>query len=105
MALSRRNFLNQLGVAGSLAAATSVPIPPASARGGSRAPISGGVLHAPFSPHAAALTTPAAGRLNLNVTTIETIWVDLPLRPAPARRMLAENYEWRYFQIHKVKLA
>ena len=105
MALSRRNFLNQLGVAGSLAAATSVPIPPASARGGSRAPISLGALRPPLSAHAAAVTTPDVGHLNLNVTTIETVWVDLPLRPVPARRMLAENYEWRYFQIHKVKLA
>ena len=27
------------------------------------------------------------------------------MRPVPARRMLAENYDWTYFQIHKVKLA
>jgi len=51
------------------------------------------------------LQNPAAGHLNLNVTTIETIWVNVPLRPVPARRMLAENYDWTYFQIYKVKLA
>jgi L-alanine-DL-glutamate epimerase-like enolase superfamily enzyme len=105
MALSRRNFLNQLGAAGSLAAATSVASPPASGRGGSRVPVSSGVLQPPFSPHAAALANPAAGHLNLNVTTIETVWVNVPLRPVPARRMLAENHDWTYFQIHKVQLA
>jgi hypothetical protein len=93
MALSRRNFLNQLGAAGSLAAATSVATPLASASGGSRAPTSGGVLQPPYSLHAAALATPAAGHLNLDVTTIETVWVNVPLRPVPARRMLAENYD------------
>ena len=105
MAMSRRNFLNQLGAAGSLAAATSVASPVASARGGSPASISGRVLKPPPSAHGAALANPAAGHLNLNVTTIETVWVNVPLRPVPARRMLAENYDWTYFQIYKVKLA
>jgi len=98
MALSRRSFLNRLGATGSLAAA-------ASARGGSFASISGRMLKPPFSPHASATATPAASRLNLNVTAVDTVWVNLPMRPVPARRMLAENYEWKYFQIYKVKLA
>ena len=50
-------------------------------------------------------TAPGAGRLNLNVASVETTWVNVPMRPVPARRMFAENYEWKYFQIHKVKLA
>jgi galactonate dehydratase len=104
MALSRRNFFNQLGV-GSLAAATSVAGLPASARSGTLASISSGVWKPPFSSRLAAASTPSAGNLNLTVKTIETIWVNLPFRPVPARRMLAENYEWTYFQIQKVKLA
>ncbi len=104
MALSRRNFFNQLGV-GSLAAATSAAGLPASTRGGTLASKSSGVWKPPFISHLAATPTPSAGNLNLAVKTIETIWVNLPFRPVPARRMLAENHEWTYFQIHKVKLA
>jgi len=48
---------------------------------------------------------PAIGNLSLNVEKVETTWVNVPLRPVPARRMFAENYEWTYFQIHKVTLA
>jgi hypothetical protein len=36
----------------------------------------------------------------LEVTSVDTVWVNLPMRPVPARRMFAENYEWKYFQIH-----
>jgi galactonate dehydratase len=104
MALSRRRFFHQLGAAGSLAAATSVAGSPASRQGGTLASVSGGILKPPLA-HGAATTTPAAAHLNLNVAAIETVWVNLPLRPVPARRMLAENYDWTYFQIHKVKLA
>ena len=49
-------------------------------------------------------TAPAVGNLNLNVSKVETTCVNVPLRPIPARRMRAENYEWTYFQIHKVTL-
>jgi galactonate dehydratase len=105
MALSRRSFLNHLGATGSLAAAATVASSPASARGGILASISGGVLKPPFSTRAAATTTSAAGHLNLNVTTVDTVWVNVPMRPVPARRMFAENHNWTYFQIHKVKLA
>ena len=105
MALSRRSFFNQLGAAGSLVAASSVADLPASVRGGTLASVSSGVWKPASSAHAAAITSPAAGDLNLRVTTIETVWVNVPFRPVPARRMLAENYEWTYFQIHKVKLA
>jgi galactonate dehydratase len=57
------------------------------------------------SPQAAAGAAPAFARLNLNVDKIETIWLELPFRPVPGRRMFAENYEWRFFQIQKVTLA
>jgi galactonate dehydratase len=48
---------------------------------------------------------PAPAKLNLDVSKVETIWLELPFRPLPARRMLAENYEWKFFQIQKVTLA
>jgi len=50
-------------------------------------------------------SAPAIGNLNLNVARIETTWVNVPMRSVPARRMVAENYEWTFFQIHKVTLA
>ena len=105
MALSRRSFFNHLGAAGSLAAATGVAGLSASTGGGTRASISGSVWKPPFSAHAAPHSALPAGNMNLNVTAVETVWVNLPMRPVPARRMFAENYEWTYFQIHKVKLA
>ena len=93
MSLSRRSFFNQLGVAGSLAASAKG----AAARAGAplgpvpKPPAKGGRRPAPD--------------VNLNVASVETTWVEVPMRPVPGRRMFVENYEWRYFQIHKVKLA
>jgi galactonate dehydratase len=39
-----------------------------------------------------------------NVKAIETIWVDLPLRPIPARNMRREIPHWTLFEICKVTL-
>lgn len=39
-----------------------------------------------------------------NVKSIETIWVDLPLRPVPARNMQREIPHWTIFEICKVTL-
>ncbi len=57
------------------------------------------------SQQATASAAPGISRLNLSVDKIETIWLELPFRPVPGRRMFAENYEWRFFQIQKVTLA
>jgi len=40
-----------------------------------------------------------------NVETVETIWVDLPLRPVPARNMVREIPHWTIFEICKVTLS
>jgi galactonate dehydratase len=39
-----------------------------------------------------------------NVKSIETTWVDLPLRPVPARNMQREIPHWTVFEICKVTL-
>src|SRR5258708_27403490 len=39
-----------------------------------------------------------------NVKSIETTWVDLPLRPVPARNMQREIPHWTLFEICKVTL-
>ncbi len=39
-----------------------------------------------------------------SVKSIETIWVDLPLRPVPARNMVREIPHWTLFEICKVTL-
>ena len=103
MSLSRRKFFNQVGV-GSLAAATSAAGLSASGGVGTIASKSGGGRKS-TPAHPAATATPSAGNLDLTVKSIETIWVNVPFRPVPARRMLAENYEWTYSEIQKVKLA
>ena len=105
MAVSRRRFFHQLGAAGSLAAATSMASSAAGGQNGTVAAASRAMTGRPWLGRPMNSPGAAAGNLNLNVTAVETTWVDLPMRPVPARRMLAENYEWTYFQIHKVKLA
>jgi L-alanine-DL-glutamate epimerase-like enolase superfamily enzyme len=104
MSLSRRNFLNKLGAGGSLAAtAAGLASLPASARSEERIP---SPLLKPWRRvRASAAGGPAVANLNLNVAQIETTWVKVPMRPVPERRMFAENYEWSYFQVHKVTLA
>ena len=39
-----------------------------------------------------------------NVASVETIWVDLPLRPVPARNMVREIPHWTLFEICTVTL-
>lgn len=39
-----------------------------------------------------------------NVKSIETVWVDLPLRPVPARNMVREIPHWTLFEICRVTL-
>jgi len=39
-----------------------------------------------------------------NVKSVETFWVDLPLRPVPARNMVREIPHWTLFEICKVTL-
>ncbi|MBM83265.1 MAG: hypothetical protein CMJ78_22110 [Planctomycetaceae bacterium] len=39
-----------------------------------------------------------------NVKNVETIWVDLPLRPVPAKNMVREIPHWTIFEICKVTL-
>ena len=101
---SRRKFLNTVGVSGSLTlgAAGLGALP---ARPHSPASASDLVSNRAPSSRVAAGAAPAAGNLNLNVTRIETTWVNVPFRPVPGRRMFAETYEWIYFQIHKVTFA
>ncbi len=41
----------------------------------------------------------------MSVSNVETVWLEIPFRPLPGRRMFAENYEWKYFQIQRVTLA
>lgn len=42
--------------------------------------------------------------MSQHVKTVETFWVDLPLRPVPARNMLREIPHWTLFEICKVTL-
>jgi L-alanine-DL-glutamate epimerase-like enolase superfamily enzyme len=101
--LSRRKILAWAGASSWLAAsAGSGGTAPAHAEAPPSAP--GADLESATAP-AAAQAAPAVGHLNLDVSGVETTWVNVPFRPTPARRMLAENYEWTYFQIHKVTLA
>lgn len=103
MAFSRRKFLSCAGAGTTLAAAVaSLAAAPGRSAGSSSGLKEGsesGLTREATGP------APALGNLNLTVTKVETTWVSVPLRPVPARRMLAENYEWTYFQIHKVTLA
>lgn len=102
-ALSRRKFLDKVGAGGSLAAAAmGLASLPVTGRG-ERTPATS--ARTPLSSPRVAGSAPAVGNLNLNVSKIDTTWLKVPMRPVPARRMLAENYEWTYFQIHKVTLA
>lgn len=39
-----------------------------------------------------------------NVKSVETVWVDLPMREIPARNMIRENPHWTIFEICKVTL-
>ena len=39
-----------------------------------------------------------------NVKNVETFWVELPMRPVPARNMIRENPHWTLFEICKVEL-
>jgi L-alanine-DL-glutamate epimerase-like enolase superfamily enzyme len=95
---SRRRFL---GAAGGCAAFAATGTSSALfAKGNGVAPES-----ARQSEQSASGAGPALSKLNLNVSKIETIWLELPFRPVPGRRMFAENYEWKFFQIQKVTLA
>ena len=99
---SRRKFLGAAAGSGTLAAAGVVTRASSGALAAERArrhELAGG------SAQSASAPPPALGKLNLNVSKVETIWLELPFRPVPARRMFAENYEWKYFQIQKVTLA
>jgi L-alanine-DL-glutamate epimerase-like enolase superfamily enzyme len=102
--LSRRKFFEWTGKGAALAA-TAAGFSAASGadgvKGSSPMPSlrPGAGLSRPATPAA-----PAVGHLNLNVSKIQTTWVNVPFRPIPGRRMRAENYEWTYFQIHKVTL-
>jgi len=93
--LSRRKFFSNVGAASTLAGVAGLA--------GFAAPDL--ILNRSSSARTVTPAAPALGNLNLNVANVETTWVNVPLRPVPARRMLAENYEWTYFQIHKVTLA
>ena len=102
--LSRRTFLNKVGVGGSLTlGAAGLAVAPTAP--GSLAPASDWISTRALSNQAAAGAAPAIGNPNLDVTQIETTWVNVPFRPVPGSRMFAENYEWTYFEIHKVTLA
>jgi L-alanine-DL-glutamate epimerase-like enolase superfamily enzyme len=100
--ISRRRLLGRAIAGGSVAAAVAgiAGSSPFVRAGGLSAFANGSPKSAPSNGSARAI-----GKLNLNVAKIETTWVDVPLRPVPARRMAAENYEWTYFQIHKVTLS
>ncbi len=102
---SRRKFFHWAGARASLAAAAAgvaVTAPPLRPKALGQAPGRG--LGHPAA-RAASSGAPAVGNLNLNVAKVETTWVNVPFRTLPGRRMRAENYEWTYFQIHKVTLA
>lgn len=43
--------------------------------------------------------------LDLSVREVERIWVDLPLRPVPARNMVREIPHWTLLEICRVRLA
>jgi len=101
--LSRRKFFNKVGTGGAAAAGLAGLAAPA--LGGSPASGPNRILKRPSSPRAMATAAPAVAGLNLNVTKIESTLVNIPYRPVPGRRMLAENFEWTYFLIHKVTLA
>ena len=104
--VSRRNFLNTVSVGGSLAAAAGAATDlafPSQARKPQSAAGRPSKVASSYAPRSG--SSPALGNLNLNVAEVETTWLRVPMRPVPARRMLAENYEWTYFQIHRVRLA
>jgi galactonate dehydratase len=105
MTLTRRKFLNKVGAGGSLAAAAAgLAGFTAPSRARSLLSMPGRGLNHSLA-RATTNAAPTVGNLNLNVARVETTWVNVPFRPLPARRMRAENYEWTYFQIHKVALA
>ncbi len=99
---SRRRFLSAAGGCATLAATGTATGASSSlfARGNKAKPGSVGT-----SAQSSAGAAPALAKLNLNVDKVETVWLELPFRAVPARRMFAENYEWKYFQIQKVTLA
>ena len=43
--------------------------------------------------------------LDLTVADVERIWVDVPLRPVPARNMVREIPHWTLFEVCRVRLA
>ena len=43
--------------------------------------------------------------MNLTVTKIERIWVDVPYREVPRRNMIRELPHWTIFEIRRVTLA
>ena len=43
--------------------------------------------------------------MNLSITNIERIWVDVPYREVPARNMIRELPHWTIFELCKVTLA
>jgi len=100
--LSRLRFLRRAFASGSVAAiapglAGSSPF--------ARTSVSPSIADSTPGSAPSDVTAPAIGNLNLNVARIETTWLNVPMRTIPARRMVAENYEWTYFQVHKVTLA
>ena len=100
---SRRGFFAQVAAGSAVAAAAASRGRGARSPGAFRAATgSAGRMNRAAAGSGSAAAT---GNLNLNVAKVETTWVNVPLRPVPARRMFAENYEWTYIQIHKVTLA
>ena len=100
--ISRRRLLSRVITGGSLFAAA-----PKMAGSLPFAPVSSSPSVPDSTPGSTTpdLASPAISTLNLNVARIDTTWLNVPMRTIPARRMVAENYEWTYFQVHKVTLA
>ncbi len=97
---SRRKFIGFAGACASTAVASGLL--PHTSPVSSKTPDG----HMAGNPYQSPDSRPrATGKLNLDVSKVETVWLDLPFRPIPGRRMYAENYEWRYFQIQRVTLG
>ena len=45
-----------------------------------------------------------AGLLNLNVRTVDRIWMNLLFREVPVRNMVREDWDWTLFELCKVTL-
>jgi len=102
---SRRKFFSAAGM-GTVLGAASAKLGATSAAGRADDSPSTAKAESSIERRSPALAAaPALGSLNLNVSKVETTWVNVPLRAVPGRRMFAENHDWTYFQIHKVTLA